>query len=222
MATFEAPYRRISGWPALPLLQQSHKLKVWCYESRMKPGIAADSQDEPNEKEAVEAFLLTRSDAAFGSMASALFTRLVRYFSIRGLDIQTAEELAQDVLMIIYRKAEMLRNKESFYGWLYKIARNQHLQHVRRHKREAELVDLDWLPPSSSEQVVAGETSQEDEFLHWIRPLEPEEQQIMILRYIEDLSYQEIATALGIPLGTVKWKIFDAKMRLAGILNQSR
>jgi len=185
----------------------------------MKPGIAADFQDEPNEREAVEAFLATGSEAAFGKLASALFTRLVRYFSIRGLDAQTAEELAQDVLMIIYRKAEMLRNKESFYGWFYKIARNQHLQHVRQHKREAELVDLDRLPPSSGQ---AGETSQEDEFFHWIHPLEPDEQQIMILRYVEDLTYQEIATALSIPLGTVKWKIFDAKMKLTDILSQSR
>jgi RNA polymerase sigma-70 factor (ECF subfamily) len=188
----------------------------------MKPGIAAGFQDESDEKEVVETFLCTRSEVAFGKLASLLFIRLVRYFSIRGLDAHTAEELAQDVLMIIYRKAEMLRNKESFYGWLYKIARNQHLQHVRRHKHDAELVDLDRLPPSSTEQAAGGETSQDDEFLRWIGALESDEQQIMILRYVEELSYQEIATTLAIPIGTVKWKIFDAKMRLAGILSQSR
>src|SRR5215471_19290383 len=129
------------------------KLKVWCFESRMKPGIAAGFQDESDEKEAVETFLCTGSEVAFGKLASLLFIRLVRYFSIRGLDAHTAEELAQDVLMIIYRKAEMLRNKESFYGWLYKIARNQHLQHVRRHKHDAELVDLDRLPLSSEPET---------------------------------------------------------------------
>jgi RNA polymerase sigma-70 factor (ECF subfamily) len=186
----------------------------------MKPGIAAGFQDESDEKEAVEAFLRTRTEAAFGKLAAALFTRLVRYFSIRGLDAHTAEELAQDVLLIIYRKAEMLRNKESFYGWLYKIARNQHLQHIRRHKHDAELVDLERLP--SLEQETSGGDSPDDEFFRWIGALEPDEQQIMILRYVEDLSYQEIATALAMPIGTVKWKIFDAKMRLTDILNQSR
>jgi RNA polymerase sigma-70 factor (ECF subfamily) len=186
----------------------------------MKPGTAVERDDESDEREAIEAFLSTRSEVAFGRLAASLFARLVRYFSIRGLDAPTAEELAQDVLMIIYHKAEMLRNKESFYGWLYKIARNQHLQHVRRHKHEAQLVDLDRLPSPSKQ--AAGESSQEDEFLQWISPLEADEHQIMILRYVEDLSYQEIATALAIPLGTVKWKIFDAKMRLTEILNQSR
>ena len=44
--------------------------------------------------------------------------------------------------------------------------------------------------------------------------LEPDERQIMMLRYCEELCYREIATALGIPLGTVKWKIFIAKERL--------
>ncbi len=48
----------------------------------------------------------------------------------------------------------------------------------------------------------------------WMRFLDPDERQVMMLRYIEDLGYQEIATALGIPLGTVKWKIFHAKEKL--------
>jgi RNA polymerase sigma-70 factor (ECF subfamily) len=48
--------------------------------------------------------------------------------------------------------------------------------------------------------------------------LEPVERQIMMLRYSEELGYQEIATALGIPLGTVKWKIFSAKERLSAEL----
>src|SRR5262245_61858323 len=73
-------------------------LKVWCIGSRMKPGTAVARDDESDEKEAIEAFLSTRSEVAFGRLAAALFARLVRYFSIRGLDAPTAEELAQDVL----------------------------------------------------------------------------------------------------------------------------
>src|SRR5262245_5422253 len=96
------------------------------------------------EKEAVESFLSTRGSDAFAALAAALFGRLRRYFVIRGLDLETAEELTQDVLLTIYQKAEALRNKEHFYGWVFKIARNQHLQHVRRRRRnKVELVDLD-------------------------------------------------------------------------------
>jgi RNA polymerase sigma-70 factor (ECF subfamily) len=58
----------------------------------------------------------------------------------------------------------------------------------------------------------------QSEFEHWMELLEPVERQIMMLRYSEELGYQEIATALGIPLGTVKWKIFSAKERLSAEL----
>jgi len=184
-------------------------------------GMETDIQDEPKERADVAAFLSTRSDAAFNRLAHSLFARLIRYFSIRGLAAETAEELAQDVLMIVYRKAEMLRNTEYFYGWFYKIARNQHLQYIRQQKRDAELVDLDRLPPPC-ELRPATESSKGGEFLDWISALEPDEQQIMILRYVEDLTYEEIATALAIPMGTVKWKIFHAKIKLTYVLRQMR
>src|SRR5579883_948145 len=187
----------------------------------MKSGFVTDLCSETREKELVDAFLSTRSETAFGAAASMLFSRLVRYFSVRGLDKETAEELAQDVLMIIYRKSEALRNKESFYGWLYKIARNQHLQHVRRQKHDVQIVELDCLPHPTS-QPNSGSIPEETEFCHWISPLEAEEKQIMILRYMEELSYQEIATALSLPMGTVKWKLFDAKSKLTAILGQSQ
>lgn len=173
------------------------------------------------EKEVVESFLSTRGNDAFAALAAILFGRLTRYFSIRGLDIETAEELTQDVLLTIYQKAEALRSKEHFYGWVFKIARNQHLQHVRRRRKKVELVDLDTLV-HPSQLTAAGKGPEEAKFLCWIAPLESDTRQIMILRYVEELSYQEIATALDIPLGTVKWKIFDAKMKLTDVLAQSR
>jgi RNA polymerase sigma factor (sigma-70 family) len=60
------------------------------------------------------------------------------------------------------------------------------------------------------------------DFLHWMGLLEPVERQVMMLRYSEELGYQEIATALGIPLGTVKWKIFIAKERLSAELGAGK
>jgi RNA polymerase sigma-70 factor (ECF subfamily) len=51
--------------------------------------------------------------------------------------------------------------------------------------------------------------------------LEPAEREIIILRFVEELSYEELAVALGLPLGTVKWRIFNAKKKLAPIIMAS-
>jgi RNA polymerase sigma factor (sigma-70 family) len=64
----------------------------------------------------------------------------------------------------------------------------------------------------------ANTLERQSEFQHWMNLLEPVERQIMMLRYSEELGYQEIATALGLPLGTVKWKIFIAKERIGAEL----
>jgi RNA polymerase sigma-70 factor (ECF subfamily) len=51
--------------------------------------------------------------------------------------------------------------------------------------------------------------------------LDPAERDIIILRFVEELSYEELAVTLAIPIGTVKWRIFNAKKKLAPIIKAS-
>ena len=53
------------------------------------------------------------------------------------------------------------------------------------------------------------------QFAQWMAALDAEERQIMMLRYVEELEYHDIAEVLGLPLGTVQWKIFNSKKKLA-------
>src|SRR3984957_4825518 len=170
------------------------------------------------EQEAVAAFLANGSQESFRALFEALYPKLVRYFVVRGLELPVAEELAQDVLMTAYQHASSLRQKECFFGWLFRVAGNRHLQYLRQRKRKIETVGL---TPNSVRGFKRSESStfeRQSDFQHWMDLLEPVERQIMMLRYSEELGYQEIATALGIPLGTVKWKIFSAKERLSAEL----
>ena len=167
------------------------------------------------EQEAVAAFLANGSQESFRALFEALYPKLVRYFVVRGLELPVAEELAQDVLMTAYQHASSLRQKECFFGWLFRVAGNRHLQYLRQRKRKIETVGL---TPNSVRGFKRSESStfeRQSDFQHWMDLLEPVERQIMMLRYSEELGYQEIATALGIPLGTVKWKTFSAKERLS-------
>jgi RNA polymerase sigma-70 factor (ECF subfamily) len=170
------------------------------------------------EREAVEEFLARGSEESFRALFEALYSKLVRYFVVRGLELEAGEELAQDVLMTTYQHANSLRQKECFFGWLFRVAGNRHLQHLRQRKRKIETIGLTSHAVRGCENGNAGTIERRSDFLHWMGLLEPVERQVMMLRYSEELGYQEIATALGIPLGTVKWKIFIAKERLSAEL----
>jgi RNA polymerase sigma-70 factor (ECF subfamily) len=166
------------------------------------------------EQEAAGAFLANGSDESFRALFEALYPKLVRYFVVRALELEAAEELAQDVLMTTYQRADSLRQKECFFGWLFRVAGNRHLQYLRQRKRKIETVGL---TPNSVRELKRADNAieRESDFRRWMDLLEPMERQIMMLRYSEELGYQEIAAALSIPLGTVKWKIFSAKERLS-------
>jgi DNA-directed RNA polymerase specialized sigma24 family protein len=110
------------------------------------------------EREAVQAFLGSRSEDTFRSLFEALYPKLVSYFAVRGLDLQVAEELAQDVLMTTYQHADSLRQKECFFGWLFRVAGNHHLQHLRQRKRKIETVGLTPHSVRGMERVDAGES----------------------------------------------------------------
>jgi RNA polymerase sigma factor (sigma-70 family) len=180
--------------------------------------------EAPNitESHAVNDFLLDRTEQSFATLFEILYPKVLRYFLLRGVPDTVAEELAQDVLTAVYRHSAALRDRQTFFGWLFRIARNQLLQHVRRHHRkDADTVAIDDLDAQSAQQMQT-ENSAGGSFREWLAPLEPQERQIMLLRYIEELGYQEIATALNIPLGTVKWKIFRAKAKLSETLKGMR
>jgi RNA polymerase sigma-70 factor (ECF subfamily) len=175
-----------------------------------------------SEQEAVGAFLRNASEESFRALFQALYPKLVRYFLVREVELQAAEECAQDVLMTIYQHVGSLRQKECFFGWLFKVAGNLHLQYLRQRKRKIETVGLTPNLVRGFKRSDSSVMERQSEFRHWMDLLEPVERQIMMLRYSEELGYQEIATALGIPLGTVKWKIFNAKERLSTELGVGR
>ena len=170
------------------------------------------------ERLAAEEFLATRSEESFIALFELVYPKVMCFFLVRGVQRTTAEELAQDVLTSVYRHASTLREPQFFFAWLFRIARNNLFQYLRKHRREKHTISIDEMDSDTSREIQVDGGAVNLELCDWLRCLESEERQIMMLRYVEELGYQEIATVLGIPLGTVKWKIFDAKSKLAGIL----
>jgi RNA polymerase sigma-70 factor (ECF subfamily) len=179
------------------------------------------SFDDAREKAAIEAFLRLRTEESFRALFDAFYPRLHRHFVARGLDAWTAEELAQNVMFLVYRRASQLRDRLLFYGWLFQIARNEFLHHARRDSTRVATIEYEPLSRWLAETLSApGVDPAGGVLCEWLSHVETVEREILMLHFAEDLGYAQIAEALGIPLGTVKWRVFHAKAKLAGLLKK--
>ena len=174
----------------------------------------------PNERlqrdfAVTQRFLDSPSDDSFADLFKAFTPQLVSFFRSRGCDLAMAEDLAQDVMLMVFRKSAQVRDREAFRYWLFTIARNTLRSYYDKHRREVETVDLaDVSDRSLAVSEKPGDTPA-FEFLHWMAFLDSRESEVMRLRFIEDWEYHEIAAARSIPIGTVQWRVFNAKKKLA-------
>jgi len=124
-------------------------------------------------------------------------------------------EMAQELMLIVYRKAEQIRDRTLFRAWLFKIARNVLCGLYRKQTREVETVDL----ADATDRLVAAShklaATAALEFLHWMAFLDSRQNEVITLRFIGQWEYHEIASAQAIPIGTVQWRVFNAKKKLA-------
>ncbi len=138
-----------------------------------------------------------------------------------------AEELTQDIFLKIYQKlSSFAPGRGSFQSWIMSVGRNYIIDYWRAHKLEKEIVPLEepGLPEVRSTGLHPFEalhTKEKGKLLESaLEELPLELKEAIILRDIEDLSYQEITDLLKIPEGTVKSRINRGRIRLAGILRK--
>lgn len=129
-----------------------------------------------------------------------------------------AEDICQDAFLKAYEKLDTLQDREHFYSWLKRIAVNLSLNHYEKDKRmvdvEDEDDDVDYF-----ERLTTGECPEDfiikDELRKYVRffvdALPERLRTVVILREVEDLSYEEISEMLHIPLGTVRSRLFNAR-----------
>lgn len=122
-----------------------------------------------------------------------------------------AEDCAQDVMATVWRKAGQFDpSRATVATWIFTIARNRRIDLLRRDRRP-EPEDLPWGPEPEPDPVDTLALQQDSERLGAALALLPDDQRVLIERaYFGDLSHSEIATATGLPLGTIK-----SRLRLA-------
>lgn len=170
----------------------------------------------------IEQFLATRTEEAFCALFELVCVRVRRYFLLRGLDAATADELTQNVMLKVYRQAGELRNPDQFYAWLFTITRNELVSFWRGQQSRIETVGLETLPNEQAARLtVEASALHELRLMEWLKALDPADRDLVVLRFVEGLSYEELAAVFSLPLGTIKWRIFNARKKLAMVINPS-
>ena len=132
---------------------------------------------------------------------------------------ENIEDVVQEVFIKTYQNIKSFDTKQKFSSWIYRIAHNTFVNALRKHsKSPLRFFDFDTFTahpvyedgmPAENEQKRIGELVDQG-----LEKLSPEYREIIILYFIENLSYKEIADVLHIPIGTVSVRLLRAKKML--------
>src|ERR1700729_3010539 len=167
---------------------------------------------------AAQNFLESPNEDTFAAVFKIFSPQLISFFRARGCEPALSEDLAQDVLLIVYRKADQLRDRAPFRAWLFKVARSSLCRHFGKQSREVDTIDLEKVSDSLVTSIRMPAATPAFEFRHWMSFLDSREQEALTLGFTEEWEYHEIAAAKAIPIGTVQWRVFNAKKKLATLL----
>ncbi len=141
-------------------------------------------------------------------------------------DVDLVEDIAQETFIRAYRALHQFRGDAQFYTWLYRIAVNTAKKALMDLKRDPTVSEAAWRGSDDDDETsrpgnepIADETPESElaakEIAAMVNAamaaLPPDLREAVILREIEGLSYEEIATAMNCPIGTVRSRIFRAR-----------
>ena len=220
-------------WTAQP---ESSWLSITAGSTGQGPG-AVQFAIAANADPAVVAEARKGSEAAYRELLTryerpvfSLIFRMVR-------DRETAEDLAQETFIKVLNNLDRYSPEFKFSSWLFKIANNLTIDHLRR--RRVDTISIEGAPDAVTAEsaratsiavVSAGESPLEEleskelgtAIERAIGKLRPEYRACIMLRHVEDKSYEEIAEIVKLPLGTVKTYIHRARHELRNALGEVR
>jgi RNA polymerase sigma-70 factor (ECF subfamily) len=157
----------------------------------------------------------TGDAAAFAELTQCFAPRL-RYYLRKMLGNNSGvDDALQDIWLDVFRSVHRLADAGAFTGWLYRIARRRAAREFRRPHpvsrplSEADLIgepEDDWSPEDAAQIHAA------------LDALAPEQREVLVLRFLEGMSYDDIGRVVGCPVGTVRSRLHYGKCALRRVL----
>ena len=165
----------------------------------------------------------SRCRASFGTLFEYFGPRLKSYLKRMGADDAAAEEIVQDVMLTVWRKAGQFDEKQaSVSTWIFRIARNRQIDIHRQVTRPELSPDEPMLQPAAEQMPdeTLSRAQIEAHVREQLKTLPTEQLDLLRASFYEGLSHSEIAEAYNLPLGTVKSRIRLAFERLRGKISR--
>jgi RNA polymerase sigma-70 factor, ECF subfamily len=158
----------------------------------------------------------TGDEAAFAELVGRYHRRL-RYYLQKMLDAQRVDDALQELWLDVFRSIGKLKEPRAFSAWVYRLARDRAYRNLRRAEdRTRDLAQLDL--PDVADVAFCAEDAEE---IHQsLGQLNPEHREVLLLRFVEDMSYDQIADVVGCELGTVRSRLHYAKQKLKELIQQ--
>lgn len=146
-----------------------------------------------------------------------LYGRLIQSVALATTrDAFMADEVVNDILLKIWQQAPDIKGIKRPRSWIYTITANHAKNLVKKTKEYIEIFDID-IPVSIKE---VDEIHDESAFIYRLRNLNEKEQQIMILRFVEDMTFKEIAYEMKEPMGNITITYYRALEKIRKNLSE--
>jgi RNA polymerase sigma-70 factor (ECF subfamily) len=171
----------------------------------------------------VYAVLAKQNDKeAFGVLVDRYEAKLLRYGKKFLSTRQDIEDLVQDIFVNAYRNIQSFDSSQKFSPWIYRIAHNAFIDGLRKNSRTPFILpDFDTFLayPVSDDSSEKERNRQEIKLMidKGLDQISPKYKEVLILYYLEELSYKEIAEIIQVPIGTVSTRVKRAKNELKKI-----
>jgi RNA polymerase sigma-70 factor (ECF subfamily) len=132
-------------------------------------------------------------------------------------DPDQATDLTQTAFLKAYEQLKTFDPQHKFFSWLYRIAINEAINHVKRHRRLEPIAD-DWASGARSPEDALVESDLSHHVQEALMKLTYDNRAVLVLRHFEGCSYEEMAAIVGVPEKTVKSRLFSARRQLKELL----
>ena len=156
---------------------------------------------------------------AFAELAGAAISRLDATAWLMIRDADRATDAVQNALVRAWRDLPALRDPDRFDAWLHRLLVNaciDELRRVKKHRLDLDITDLSD-PPSVSDTTSV--SADRDQLERGFRRLGPEERAVLVLHHYLDLPLPQVASTLGIPLGTAKSRLYRGLREMRAALD---
>jgi RNA polymerase sigma-70 factor, ECF subfamily len=154
----------------------------------------------------------------FGRLVEAEIPRLRRYARALTRDVIRADDLVQSCLTRAVAKQHLWQPGTDLRAWLFTILHNQHVNDIRRSRREENNVPIDDTAPVAPVQPNAMDVLQLRDLEIALGKLAPEQRQVTLLVGMEGMAYEDVASILKVPVGTVRSRLSRGRDQLRALM----